>query len=344
MKHIAIYILLFLAFSSCQTAQRENKLTNKISPVNVKVAKAPINEVLNHDFRVNVEGFEVPVYNSRVSVVPVGKDVSELPSSYELAAFAYFDLEEGSATVNVGYKESIRSVRFVTAGKAPVPDFHDNMLSFIVDEPLNLSVIINNDSIHVLSLFINPKEEDKPDPKDPKVVYFAPGSYRLPSAALEDGMTVYVAAGAVVHCYVGPHEWYTVNTETGLKNYSPFYMLDLNGNHIKVRGRGIIDADNTPLNSRRGIRIKGEDISLEGVIIRNSSECAIFVDSASHVDISNVKVLNYRFNANGIQTTPTSQDVTMNESYIRAQIPLDDVSNNMNISNNTFINLDNNNH
>ncbi len=322
-----ISLPLAVLFAACQSVSTPVQ-TEPAKPETGKVTvySAPVNEVLNHDYRVIVEGQEVPVYNRRISLNANKTQVNESPESYENAAFAYFDLIEGEVKVTVSFKSNIRSVRFASAGKKPIPEFRENLLTFKVSEPQNLSVIINDDEVHALDLFINPQEQDIPDAKDPKVVYFAPGSYRLPAATLEDGMTVYVAGGAVVHCYVGPHEWYTVNAETGLKNYSPFYMLNLDGKQIKICGRGIIDADGTPLGSRRGIRINGEDISMDGVILRNSSECAIYVDNVRQAKINNVKILNYRFNADGVDVSPAASDVVISNSFVQAKTALKDLS------------------
>lgn len=327
---------LFVACQSNGTTSQAGS-DNPQSP-KVVVYSAPVNEVLNHDYRVVVDGQEVPVYNKRVSLNHSKKQVNEEPGTYENAGFAYFDLIEGEVEVQVSYKTNIRSVSFIAAGKKPIPEFRDNVLKFTVSEPQNLSVVINDDAVHTLDLFINPELKDVPDVKDPKVVYFAPGSYRLPAATLEDGMTIYVAGGAVVHCYVGPHEWYTVNEETGLKNYSPFYMFNLDGKHIRVCGRGIIDADGTPLGSRRGIRINGEDISIEGVILRNSSECAIYVDSVKQAKIDNVKILNYRFNADGLNITPAASDVVISNSFVQAITHIEDQSDKAVLKDNVLFN------
>ena len=332
MKKNILFFVIAVGMASCQ----QQNVQQPSSPVavpqaKIMVADAPINEVLNADYRVQVDNRQVPVYNSRIAIGAGKQNVDEVAGSYEKAGFAYFDLIEGTAEVTVGYSQDIRSAKLVSNKTTLIPDFRGNTLMFKVSEPQNIQVIINNDSIHTLDIFVNPEETDVPDPKDPKVVYFGPGSFRLPSAALEDGMTVYVAAGAVVHCYVGPHEWYTVNEVTGLKNYAPFYMLDLMGKNIKVCGRGILDADNTPLNSRRGIHVSGEDISLDGVILRNSSECGIYIDNAQNVEINNVKVLNYRFNADGIDVIQ-SKDVQVNGSFIKAQQPIANDGSPVNIS------------
>lgn len=148
-------------------------------------------------------------------------------------------------------------------------------------------------------------------------MYFAAGSYRSPAAELEDSMTVYIAGGAVVRCYVGPHEWYTVNPETGQKNYSPFYMLNLKGKHIKVCGRGILDQNDIPIHSRRAIRIGGDDITLEGIIIRNSSEWGVYIDRAANASLDNIKIMNYRLGAGGIYTDQAS-NTRIKDSYIKA--------------------------
>lgn len=170
-----------------------------------------------------------------------------------------------------------------------------------------------------LHLFVNEEETDRPDPNDPDVVYFGPGSYRLPAMELKDGMTVYVAGGAVVHAYVGPHEWYTIDPETGRKNYDKFYMYDLNGKNITFRGRGIIDQADVPAYGRRGVRIRGENIRMEGIIFRDPADWTVGIEEASNVRIKNVKILGNRPHAAGVGLLPAQkrQHVRVEDCFIR---------------------------
>lgn len=192
-------------------------------------------------------------------------------------------------------------------------------IKVLIDRPQNLVVSFDNDPSLCLHLFVNEEETDRPDPSDPDVVYFGPGNYRLPAMKLEDGMTVYVSGGAVVHAYVGPHEWYTIDPETGQKNYDPFYMYDLNGRNITFRGRGVIDQTDVPAYGRRVVRIRGENIRLEGVIFRDPSDWTVGIEQASNVRIRNVKILAPRSNAAGIGFLPDQkrQNVRIEGCFIR---------------------------
>lgn len=78
--------------------------------------------------------------------------------------------------------------------------------------------------------------------------------------------------------------------------------------------------DDTPLNSRRGIRLSGENIKAEGVILRNTSECGLYVDSAVNAEIDNVKVINYRWHSDGLNVNGASE-LAVRNSFVKSVCP-----------------------
>lgn len=290
----------------------------------VIVYPAPRNEALQTDYGVEVEGETVPVYRMQAST-------SELSPTVGQCGFAYFDLRKGPVTVTLSSRHSVAKAvvtRFVQGEErkeiVPVTSVttEGSSLSRVqlhIDRPQNLVVSFDNDPMRCLHLFVNEEETDRPDFNDPDVVYFGPGSYRLPAMRLEDGMTVYVSGGAVVHAYVGPHEWYTIDPQTGQKNYDPFYMYDLDGRNITFRGRGVIDQTDVPTYGRRSVRVRGENIRMEGLIFRDPSDWAIGIEQASNVCIRNIKFLAPRSSAAGVGFLPGQkrQNVRIEGCFIR---------------------------
>jgi hypothetical protein len=323
-----VYLTLGVSFASCNKSSSDN-VENNVNREESKVIiySAPDNEVLNTRYKVTVEGKETPVYNIKVapaSIVAREKAKKDIPGStdiFETAGMTYFDLKRKTGAyepvlINVSTDEIITKAAVFSCKDSIEYQIEGNTVSFSIDKPQNLTVTINDDYIRSLQIFVNEEETDIPDPNDPDVVYFGRGSYRFPSGEIEDGMTVYVAGGAVVRCYVGPHEWYKINPATGQKNYDKFYMFDLSGKNITLKGRGIIDQDGIPAHSRRGIRIQGENISVEGIILRNPSEWAIEVSNAQNVSVDNVKIIAHRAQTNGI-TVNASDLVTISGCFIK---------------------------
>jgi hypothetical protein len=311
--NIKIFVCLIAATCllcvSCHSTGNETATTTTGEVAKVVTYPAPSNEILNGQYTITADGQDVPVYNIKVA------NAKNDPDTFELAGMAYFDLVEGPAAVLITVKESISHAEVIPSSAGLSSEIDGHTLRLTVNEPQNLTIRINGDTIHTCLLFVNPPETDVPDPTDPDVVYFGPGSYRLPQMELEDGMTVYVAGGAVVHCYVGPHEWYTVN-ELGHKNYLKFYTYDLTAKNVTFRGRGIIDQDGIPSYGRRSVHIQGENITLEGVIFRSPSEWTVVVENSKNVRIDNVKLIGHRPCVDGIDVS-SSEQVEITNNFFR---------------------------
>ncbi|GHT34769.1 hypothetical protein AGMMS49574_22820 [Bacteroidia bacterium] len=310
--YVALCVLATACNSGGNTPPKEtlvSKPVNNNSNKSIIVYPAPANERLNATYKVSADGQDIAVYNVKApQILKNSRDTAEF------SGMAYFDFVKGPVTVTVSVDAAISKAEVLPASLGITPEIKDKSISFQIDKPQNLDIQINGDPIHQLHLFVNPEETDVPNPKDPDVVYFGPGSYRLPQMELEDGMTVYIAGGAVVHCYVGPHEWYTLN-DKGYKNYNKFYTFDLTGKNITFRGRGIVDQDGIPAYGRRSVLVKGENIKVEGVIFRSPSEWTVVVESSKNVSIDNIKIIGYRPCSQAIMVDGNS-DVIETDNYI----------------------------
>lgn len=290
----------------------------------VRIAPAPTGEELSKAFAVEVEGKECPVYAAKVAPREPARrwlamdDKKNSADYFAMAAFATFDVE-GPARVAVTCPEEVRSVKVLPSSLAIEPKVEGRTVSFVIPGPRHVTVEVNDDWVGSLHLFANPLETDVPSPDDPRVIYYGPGIHHVRRVVVGDGQTVYVAAGAVVRCGVGPDERHSVSSYSGLKNYAPAF--ELRGKGIAFRGRGIVDGGHCPTHARNLLLVRGEDISIEGVILRDSSTWTIPIRGSDRVTVRNVKILGYRANSDGIDIC-NSRDVAVEDCFIRT---LDDL-------------------
>jgi hypothetical protein len=290
----------------------------------VKIDPAPPGEELSKAFAVKVEGRECPVYAAKVAPRDPARrwlamdDKKNSADYFETAAFATFDLA-GPACVAVTCPEPVRSFRILPASFKVVGAVDGRTVSFVLPGPRHVTVEVNGDWVGSLHLFANPHETDVPKPDDPRVIYFGPGIHEVRRLVVGDGKTVYVAGGAVVRCGIGPDEEYSISSYSGLRNYAPAF--ELRGKNIAFRGRGIVDSGACPTHARHPLFVRGEDIAVEGVILRDSSTWTIPIRQSDRVTVRNVKLLGYRANSDGIDIC-NSRDVVVEDCFIRT---LDDL-------------------
>jgi polygalacturonase len=118
------------------------------------------------------------------------------------------------------------------------------------------------------------------------------------------GKTLYVAGGAVIYGHYTPGK-----SKEGA-------IVFLHGDKSSVRGRGIIDGSLCPWHQRGILDVRGSNILLEGVVLRDSSGWTVPLHGCDHVQIRNLKVFGWRGNSDGIDICE-SRDVDVNGCYLR---------------------------
>ncbi|MBI5385791.1 MAG: endo-polygalacturonase [Verrucomicrobia bacterium] len=290
----------------------------------VRAHPAPAGEALSKDFTVKVEGQEVPVYVAKVAPAEPARrwkamdDKANSADYFETASFAYFDMD-GAVTVTVTCPEAIRSAKVLPSSFKIRPRVEGKSLSLTLTEPKPVTLEVNGDWVGALHLFANPPEAHAPRPGDPNVIYFGPGIHEVSHLVVSNNQTVYVAGGAVVRGVIRPDEPHRISGYSGLRTYSPTFVL--RGTNITFRGRGIVDGSRCTTHARNLVVVQGQDIALEGVILRDSSTWTVPVRQSDRVRIKNVKLLGYRANSDGIDLC-NSRDVTVEGCFIRT---LDDL-------------------
>ncbi len=290
----------------------------------VRISPAPPGEELSTNYTVTVEGQAVPVYVAKVAPADPGRrwkamdDKANSAEYFETAAFAYFDME-GTVAVTVTCPDVVRSARVLPSVLGIQPAVKGRSVSWTLEGPKPLTLEINGRWQGALHLFANPPEVDPPKSDDPNVVYFGPGIHEVSHQVVTDNRTVYVAGGAVVRGVIRPDEKYQISGYSGLRTYSPTFVL--RGTNISFRGRGIVDGSRCTTHARNLVSITGQDIALEGVILRDSSTWTIPIRRSDRVRIRNAKLLGYRANSDGIDIC-NSRDIVVEGCFIRT---LDDL-------------------
>ncbi len=285
---------------------------------------APRGEELSARYSVRVEGEAPPVHLLRVAPGDPDlrwKAMDDKAGSaryFEEAAFVTFDMT-GTVAVEVDCAGPVRSARILPSVLAVVPRIEGRTVAFELSAPGHVTLEVDDDWVHSLHVFANPPEVAPPCPGDPGVLYFGPGIHEVSHVEVGSGTTVYIAGGAVVRGVIGQGEPYGISGYSGLKTYTPTFQLE--GRDICVRGRGIIDGARSTTHARNLLLVKGSDISVEGVILRDSSTWTIPIRGSDRVTIRNVKLLGYRANSDGIDVC-NSRDVTVEDCFIRT---LDDL-------------------
>jgi hypothetical protein len=290
----------------------------------VKVYPAPQGEELSTDYTVQVDGQDTPVYVAKVSPADQkarwkGMDDKQNSADYfEKASFAYFDFD-GAVRIRITCPEQVRSAKVLPSSYALQPSIDGKTITLQVDQPRQLTVEVNGTWVGALHLFGNPLETDVPRPDDPNVIYYGPGIHEVGNLTVPGGKTVYVAGGAVVRGVIKPDEKFNVSSYSGLKTYAPTFTLK--GEKIIFRGRGIVDGSHCTTHARNLLMVRGQDIQIEGVILRDSSTWTVPIRQSDRVSVKNVKLLGYRANSDGIDIC-NSRDVTVDGCFIRT---LDDL-------------------
>jgi len=155
-------------------------------------------------------------------------------------------------------------------------------------------------------LFANPEEENPipSDPGDPDIIYFGPGIHdRGPDQPVElsSGQTLYLAGGAILKAEV-IHAKAADDPEPA---------------NITIRGRGMIDGQDWVEQSDAQVKLKGDNIRIEGITIRGSPAQALFLFGCSDALVRNVKVCNGRLSSGGGLLIGSSRRVRVEDSFLR---------------------------
>ncbi|MFI1743262.1 glycosyl hydrolase family 28 protein [Thalassobellus sediminis] len=175
-----------------------------------------------------------------------------------------------------------------------IPIVNGNEITFMLDKPTNISLELNSDKLQNLHVFANSIEKNRPDPKDPNVIYFGPGIhkpkdqpgdvYHIPS-----GKTVYVHGGAIIKAK------FLVNK----------------AQDVKIIGRGIV------MQPERGVEIRhSKNIEVDGLIFINPKHYTIYGGETKGLIIKNIKSFSNQGWSDGIDLMSCS-NVEIDNVFMR---------------------------
>ena len=191
--------------------------------INAKVVlyPGPDKEPKSNDFKMFVNDQPVFVYQARVSKYPINQvwpGYQRPINQTEIASFAYFDFS-GKIEVKIISDKPIQTLNIRPTPFGIKPTIKGNTISFSLSKPMQFVVEVNGYH-NALHIFANPIETFNIKKDDHKVHYFGPGIHEAGRIKLKSDETLFIDGGAVVY-----------GTVEGL-----------NVNHIKIMGRGILDA------------------------------------------------------------------------------------------------------
>lgn len=231
------------------------------------------------EFKLEVNGEEVFVYNSRT------------------AAIAYFSFE-GKVEVKVTFLSPVYDFDIRPKSRNIEGELYRNQIRFSLDKPENLSIEINKNIKRPLFIFANPLETEIPDKTNKNVIFFEGGKIHTPGEVqVKSNQTVYIEGGAVVRGN---------------------FMTD-KGKNIKITGRGILDNSLYLKGKHRPIEINEcENVLIDGIIISESKHwsCASF--ASNKVTYNNLKIVSDNDWDDGIDIVG-SQNVLVNNCFIRTK-------------------------
>ena len=231
---------------------------------------------------IRANGHELFVYDVMVNHEHIWKADSE-PSSTPMT---YFDFL-GSVSLEIempGLNKPVESAAVLPAAWGIVPEVEDGRVRFTITEPGAYTVVFNGSVNKAVHIFANPPETDVPDPDDPDVYYIGPGEWTMDAIALQDGQTLYLSGGAVLHSIVSV----------------------ANADNVRICGRGMIDGSDYPAWNRPGSYARvpidinhSKNVTAEGIILVNSNCWNFNSYSSKNVRIDNVKIISGRQNGDG---------------------------------------------
>ncbi len=248
---------------------------------------------------IKVNGEDCYVYETMVNNTHTWQ--TDYYPDLERTPVAYFDFE-GKVRLTVQVDDidiEAVNIRPLSYNIKPEIDVKNHTVSFVIDTPDTYTVEFNNSVHRAVHIFANELEKDVPKEDDEDVLYIGPGEWNIESIVLQEGQTLYLAGGAVVHG--------TINCN----------MV----NNIKIRGRGIIDGSADRGWKGRSAKVpiiinNCNNFSVEGIIELNSNAWAAQAYDCIGGKFDNVKIITARPNGDGI-SLQSCKSVTVENSFLR---------------------------
>ena len=265
-------------------------------------ASIPKGEALFEDYSVTINGVKAPLYQVRVSAVPFNRswpgkqrDINQT----ETAGMLTFDMT-APVELAVETKLTVNSavVRPLSAGI--VTKIEDNIIRFEISHPGQFSLEINgrHNNLHI---FANEPIEKK-TPVESYTYYFKAGVHNVGTLILHSDDKVFLEAGSVVYGAIQAFDAENISIEgRGILDYSNFERLE----PFQYERTGLINF------------VRCRNVTVDGVILRNSSWWTITSINCSNLYFHNVKCVGmWRYNTDGFDFV-CCQNVHVDSCFLR---------------------------
>ena len=249
---------------------------------------------------VKVNGYDLFVYDVMVNHEHIW-NANTQPTTTPMT---YFDFE-GKVRVEItmpGLGTPVETAAVLPQSAGITPEVKDGVVTFLITEPGQYTVIFNDGVNQALHLFANPPEADVPDPDDPNVYYIGPGEWVMDAITLTDGQTLYLSGGAVLHSVISV----------------------ANAKNVRICGRGMIDGSDYIAWNQEGSTSRvpidlnhSKNVTIEGIMLVNSNCWNLNSYSSSDVTIDNVKIISGRQNGDGFTFQSCTNHLVTN-SFVRS--------------------------
>lgn len=251
------------------------------------------------DTKITVNGQDCYVYDTNVNNTHTW--LGDYLPAQERTPITYFDFD-GMVEISVTVPDidiSSVTIRPLSYNIKPDIDVKNHKVTFRVSKADSYTVEFNNNVRRAVHIFANEIEENLPDFEDEDVLYIGPGEWNIENIMLEDGQTLYISGGAVVH---------------GIVNANFV-------SNVTVCGRGIIDGSH--LEGWKGrtasipLKFDGcQYVDVEGIISLNANAWCFQAYDTISADIDNIKIITSRPNGDGI-SLQSCNNVTVQNSFVR---------------------------
>ncbi len=297
-------------------------------PNRVMTWSMPHTEMRSEEYRLEVEGTDVPVWLARVREAinrPEGVGwTAMLNGPTEWASFARFDADF-PVEVRIPVARAFESAQVLprSAGVAVGIERTEAggrgaaVVRLTLERPGHLTLLLDDCDAHPLHLFARECERDAPDRNDPSVIYFGPGEHWVDTIRPQSGQTVYLHGDALVRAVLPAGAAGKRGGVLNLYSYPPpvIDLEDVEG--VTVRGRGILDGTLLPHPARNLLRAhRCRNLRVEGVTLRNSPNWHFPIVDCDDVTVEGVAGISGRLNSDGINAV-SSRRVTVRDCFIR---------------------------
>ncbi len=261
-------------------------------------------EPVSEDYRVFVNGMEIPVYTCRISKYPFNRVWPGYQRSIDQTVPASFVniVSDEETKVEVICQNPYETVRIKPYSKNIVPSERDGRICFTLPE--NGQFVLHTGNHHHCLYIFNSAPIECPD-KSSVTHYFGPGIHFPGKVTLNDNESIYVDKDALV--------------------FGCIYAE--NAKNIHVFGNGIFDdtsegrINNQAYEAFTNGNIKFydcENVRVEGVLFRNSAFWCVNIFHCTDVVLDNIKVFGqWRYNTDGVDIV-NSRDITLKNSFIHS--------------------------